>query len=176
MENNMSLYKLDSTIKDVIDNGYSFNEETGEILFETEDLEKLEMSLSEKINNIVGYIKDLKLEEEMLSKVAKDYETRSKTKKTKREHLESYLDGYLQANKITGKREYTNGVISFRKSKSLQITSDVDLENYLKGSEEYCQYLKTEYKVDKTGLKKEVQGGKKIPFVELVEKNNLQIK
>lgn len=173
---NMSLYQIDKNLKEVLENGFVFDEETGEILFETEDLEKLEMSIENKINNIIGFIKDTEIQADNYKKVSDDYKARSENKKKKVEKLKKYLSDYLQANEMTAKKEYLNGTTSFRKSNSLAITSDVDLENYLLGSEEHKQYLKTEYKFDKAGLKKEVQSGTKIPFCEIRESNNLQIK
>ena len=142
----MNLYEIDKTIKDVIDRGYSFNEETGEVLFETQDLESLEIALSDKINNIVGYIKDLELEAEALTKIALDYNDRAKAKDRKALRLKEYLDSYLKANNMINKQEYKNGVISYRASKSLMIANDTDLENYLRGNEEYSKYLKEEIK------------------------------
>ena len=142
----MNLYEIDKTIKDVIDRGYSFNEETGEVLFETQDLESLEIALSDKINNIVGYIKDLELEAEALTKIALDYNDRAKAKDRKALRLKEYLDSYLKANNMINKQEYKNGVISYRASKSLMIANDTDLEHYLRGNEEYSKYLKEEIK------------------------------
>lgn len=173
---NMSLYQIDKNLKEVLENGFVIDEETGEILFETEDLEKLEMSIENKINNIIGFIKDTEIQADNYKKVAEDYQKRSDNKNKKVEKLKKYLSDYLQANDMTDKKEYLNGTTSFKKSSSLNITSDVDLENYLLGSEEHKQYLKTEYKFDKKGLKKEVQNGTKIPFCEIRESNNLQIK
>jgi len=173
---NMSLYQIDKNLKEVLENGFVVDEETGEILFETADLEKLEMSVENKINNIIGFIKDTRIQADNYKKIAEDYKARSDSKKKKAEKLEKYLSDYLQANEMTDKKEYLNGTTSFRKSNSLNITSDVDLENYLLGNEDYKQYLKTEYKFDKAGLKKEVQNGANIPFCEIRENNNLQIK
>ena len=173
---NMSLYQIDKNIKEVLESGFSFNEETGEILFETEDLERLEISLNDKLNNIIGFIKDLEIQAEAYDKLKKDYENRAKEKSKKADRLKKYLDEYLKTNGMTEKKEFINGVTSYRKSKQLSITSDVDLENYLLGSEEHKKYLKTEYKFDKTGLKKELENGTNIPFVEIIENQNLQIK
>lgn len=173
---NMSLYQIDKNIKEVLENGFSFNEETGEVLFETEDLERLEINLNDKLNNIIGFIKDLEIQAEAYDKLKKDYEARTKEKSKKAERLKKYLDEYLKANEMTDKREFVNGITSYRKSKSINVKSDVDLENYLLGSEEHKKYLKIEYKIDKTGLKKELENGNEIPFVEIVEKQNLQIK
>lgn len=173
---NMSLYQIDKNLKELLENGFVIDDETGEILFETEDLEKLEMSVENKINNIIGYIKDTKIQAENYEKVSKDYQKRSDIKKKKVERLEKYLSDYLQANDMTDKREYTNGMTSFRKSKKVKITSDIDLENYLLGNKEHKKYLKTKYSFDNAGLKKELLGGNSIPFCEIEENNTLQIK
>ena len=173
---NMSLYQIDKNLKKILEKGFVMDEETGEILFEKEDLEKLEMSIENKINNIIGFIKDTEIQADNYKKISEDYKYRSDNKKKKVEKLKEYLSNYLQANDMTNKKEYLNGVTSFRKSSTLNITNDIDLENYLLGSEEHKQYLKTEYKFDKAGLKKEVQNGTKIPFCEIKENNNLQIK
>lgn len=174
----MNLYEIDKNIKDVIDRGYSFNEETGEILFETEDLKNLEMALTDKINNIVGYIKDLEIETKALEEVAQDYENRATSKKKKAERLKEYLDSYLKANNMYDKQEYKNGVVSYRSSKSLQIDNDVDLENFLKGNDEYSKYLKEKVTMsfDKKGITEELKNGNEIPFCQIIEKQNLQIK
>ena len=174
----MNLYEIDKNIKEIIDNGYSFNEETGEVLFETQDLEKLEMDLTSKINNIVGYIKDLDLEAKALVEVAQDYEARANKKKNLKERLTKYLDNYLKTNNMLERQEYKNGVVSYRKSESLSITNEKDLENYLRSNEEYYKYLKTEIKesFDKKGLKEELKNGVNIPFCEITEKQNIQIK
>lgn len=173
---NMSLYQIDKNLKELLENGFVIDDETGEILFETEDLEKLEMSVENKINNIIGYIKDTKIQAENYEKVSKDYQKRSDIKKKKVERLEKYLSDYLQANDMTDKREYTNGMTSFRKSKKVKITSDIDLENYLLGNKEHKKYLKTKYSFDNAGLKKELLSGNNIPFCKIEENNNLQIK
>lgn len=173
---NMSLYQIDKNLKELLENGFVIDDETGEILFETEDLEKLEMSVENKINNIIGFIKDTEIQAENYKKVSEDYKKRSDIKKKKVERLEKYLSDYLQANNMTGKREYTNGITSFRKSKKIKITSDIDLENYLLKSKKNKKYLKIKYSFDNAGLKKELLGGNSIPFCEIEENNTLQIK
>ena len=58
----MKLWGLSNALYDVIENGFSFNEETGEIYFTTEDLDKLEMALDDKLNGICGYMQTIGLE------------------------------------------------------------------------------------------------------------------
>lgn len=176
MNNEMSLYEIDKIMKEVLENGFSVNEETGEVFLKDEDLDKLDMAINDKINNIVGYIKDLDIQADNYKKVASDYQARSDNKKKRADRLRDYLSNYLQANKMTDKKEFKNGITSFRKSESLSITNDEDLIKYLGRSKNYKDCLKTKYEINKTDLKKYVKNGKKIPFCELVEKQNLQIK
>ena len=176
MNNEMSLYEIDKIMKEVLENGFSVNEETGEVFLKDEDLDKLDMAINDKINNIVGYIKDLDIQADNYKKVASDYQARSDSKKKRADRLRDYLSNYLQANKMTDKKEFKNGITSFRKSESLSITNDEDLIKYLGRSKNYKDCLKTKYEINKTDLKKYVKNGKKIPFCELVEKQNLQIK
>ena len=55
--NEMSGYGISQTIAQIIENGFTINEETGEVLFQSDDLEKLQEALDKKINSICGYIK-----------------------------------------------------------------------------------------------------------------------
>ena len=62
----LSLWGLSDALYNVIENGFSFNEETGEIYFTSEDLDSLEMALDDKLNGICGYIKFSESREESL--------------------------------------------------------------------------------------------------------------
>lgn len=172
----MNLYEIDKNIKEVLENGFSFDEETGEIKFETDDLDKLEIAKEEKINNIIGFVKDLDIQSDNYKKISDEYKKRADSKKKHSENLKKYLSDFLINNDMTDRTEYKNGITSFRKSESLSIENDVDLENYLKGNEEYQKYLKYKLDFDKTGLKSELKKGAEIPFVKIEEKSNLQIK
>ena len=122
----MSLYKLDKTIKDILEQGLSFDYETGEVLFTTEDLEKLETSIESKINNIVGYIKNLEIEQKMYKEVSDDYKNRAEEKKKKVEKLKNYLDSFMTSNNIE-KKEVMNGIASYRKSTVVDIYDEEKL-------------------------------------------------
>ena len=48
----LSSYGLTSTIFQVIENGFTFDEETGEVFFTQDDLEALQEALDVKFNNM----------------------------------------------------------------------------------------------------------------------------
>ena len=52
-----SLYEINNDYVNVIENGFSIDEETGEILFDKTNLDELEIEFKEKADNIACYIK-----------------------------------------------------------------------------------------------------------------------
>lgn len=178
MEERMSLYQLDQTMKEVIDRGFTFDEETGEILFTTDDIEKLEMATEDKINNIVGYIKDLDMEHQNLKTISDNYKGRAEGKKKKSEKLKKYLDEYLTKNGIE-KKEVTNGVVSYRTSTSTNIFDERALLDYISLHPEVKdRYTTTEITISKTEIGKDLKADQKLVIagVELKTNKNLQIK
>jgi len=178
MEERMSLYKLNKTMKEIIDNGFTFDEETGEIIFTTDDIEKLEMATTDKINNIVGYIKDLDIETKTLKNISDEYKERAENKKKKSEKLKKYLDEYLTNNNIE-KKEVTNGTVSYRKTVATRIYDERALLNYIKIHPEVKdRYTTTEIKFSKTEIGKDLKAKEDLVIdgVELKTNKNLQIK
>lgn len=178
METGMSLYKLDQTMKEVIDRGFTYDEETGEILFTTDDIEKLEMATTDKINNIVGYIKDLDIESKTLKSISDEYKNRADSKKKKSEKLKKYLDEYLTSNCIE-KKEVENGVVSYRTSTSTNIYDEAALLKYIESHKELeDRYISREIKISKTEIGKDLKTNDDLVIdgVELKTNKNLQIK
>ena len=172
---NMSLYKLDETIKAILENGLTFDYETGEVLFTSDDLDELKTSIEEKINNIVGYIKNLDLEAKMYSEVKKDYDAREKKAKKTAERLKKYLDSYLTSNNIE-KKEVLNGTVSYRKSVSVEIDDEI-LRQYLEKHEDKKDiYTNTKVEWSKKGIGDDLKKGIEIDGAQLVENKNLQVK
>lgn len=174
----MSLYKLDKTIKEVIDKGFTFDEETGEVIFTTDDIEKIKMSIDEKINNIVGYIKSLNLEVQTLKNISDEYKKRADSKNKKIEKLKAYLDEYLSSNEIE-KKEVVNGIVSYKKSKSTNIYDEEALLNYIKNHKDIRErYSTTEIKFSKKEIGNDLKKNENliIDGVELITSKNLQIK
>lgn len=168
----MNLYNIDNTIKQIIEQGFVFDEETGEVFFTSDDLEQLEMELDKKLNNIIGYIKDLNIQAANMKAIKDDYAKRQKTYENKAENLKKYLDGFMQSN---GKEkvESENGIASYRKSKSVDIYDDVALQKFITENEDYAN-IKVE--PNKTAIKEGISNGVIIPGAVIKENKNLSIK
>lgn len=161
----MTLYEIDKTIMEVINNGFAFDEETGEITFDTSNLEALQLERDTKVENIACWIKNLKADIDGLKEEEKALKERRSVKENKIENLEKYLMLALNGEKF----ETSRVAISYRKSQVVEIADGVNLP------EEYTR-TKTTVEPDKTALKNALKGGAVIEGVELIEKNNITIK
>lgn len=153
----MNLYEIDTAILDCVD------AETGEI-FDIDKFEELQLTREAKIENICLWIKNLKAEVEALKAEKDAFAKRQKAAENKMESLKNYIAGYLEGTAF----ESTKVKVSFRKSESLEI-----LDIY-KVPEEYLKYKEPD--VDKNGLKAALNAGTQIEGVQIVVKQNIQIK
>lgn len=58
----MSLYEISNDLVTVINGGMVVNEETGEITFDSENLEELELAFNDKVESVALFIKNLEAE------------------------------------------------------------------------------------------------------------------
>lgn len=153
----MTLYEINQAILDCVD------EETGEIL-DTELLDKLQLDRRVKIENIALFTKSLLAEAKAIAEEKKALEAREKARKRTAERLKEYLCEQLDGQKYHSARVD----LGFRKSDTLEIKSTDNIP---------AEFLVPQApKVDKMALKKAVKAGAVFEGVELIVKQNLQIK
>lgn len=157
----MNLYQIKQEIEQAINECVDF--ETGEIL-DSERLDRLNMALNEKRENIALYIKNLVADSKAIDEEIKNLTARKKSINNKIDWLKQYLASDLQGNKF----ETPKVVVSFRKSKSVDIQPNAEIPNEF--------LIQQEPKLDKAGLKKAIQSGAVIAGVRIIEKSNLTIK
>lgn len=157
----MTLFEIDKAIQDF---EFEIDEETGEIL-NPNALEELEMAREQKIENVGLYIKNLEAEATAVENQEKIFADRKKRIRKKIEGLKGFLGYALQGEKFKTDRIE----MSFRKSESVHITDEYLIPD------EYKLFTVVK-KPDKGVIKKALKDGKEIMGVELVEKQNLQIK
>lgn len=157
----MSLYQIKEEIEQAINECVDF--ETGEIT-NPELLDSLNMALNEKRENIALYIKNLTAEAKAIDDEIKSLTQRKKSLNNKVDWLKSYLASDLNGSKF----ETARVVVSFRKSKAVEINPDAEIPNEF--------LIQQQPKPDKTALKKAIQAGAVITGVSIVEKSNISIK
>jgi hypothetical protein len=157
----MNLYEIKQSIQEAIDK--CIDMETGEII-NPELLDNLNEQLNIKRENIALYIKNLVADSKAIDEEIKNLTARKKSINNKVDWLKQYLANDLQGNKF----ETAKVVVSFRKSKSVEINPDAEIPNEF--------LIQQQPKPDKAGLKKAIQSGEVINGVSIVEKSNISIK
>lgn len=164
----MNLFEINKAISDVIEKGFYEDEETGEILFEVDDLDDLKIAFDEKIDGISGYIKNL---DSLNEGIKKEIDNLSKRKKENEKKIKSLKDYLLTMLDIEGIKKYetVKNKLLTRKSKSVNILNEDLISNDFKKRKET-------WSIDKTAIKAAISNGKKVDGAELVENTNLTLK
>lgn len=151
-----SLYQINQEIMDCVDM------ETGEIL-DTAKLDSLQLALEDKLEGIGCFIKNLEAEAAAYKTEKDAFAARQKTAENKAASLKKYLSDYLRGCPF----ETLRVKISFRKSESLEVSESAVVPE---------EYLKHTVEVNKAELKAAVKSGLVLDGVQLVQKQNIQIK
>lgn len=164
----MELYKINQQIQEVLEKGFVADEETGEILFDSENLDELQNAFDEKVDNIACYIKNLDSLMVAIADEQKELQARKKTAEKKADFLKKYLTDMLAMREMK-KFESGKNKISFRKSQSVQIiNADAISKDYI--------IEKVEKSVDKKSILADLKQGIEVDGAELLIKNNLILK
>lgn len=181
----LSGYGISKEIAKIIEEGFSYDEETGEVFFTTDDLEALQMALDDKLAQLDGvYLCHLAKIEAMKNR-KKEVEKSIKQLENKAENLKKYIDFLMKTNGKTS-FEKDDKKISYRKSVSSNIYDEKALREYIKSKDEYEEkYFKiSDPEINKKALSDDVKATKQedgsyalnIPGFELVTNENIQIK
>lgn len=157
-------------LKDLIDNDLEVNQETGEIIDNSEQINELfnglEMSFEDKLDNTQRYILTLQGEQEILDKEIK----RLQAKKTALKNKESRLKGLILSTlQFVDKAKFKTPLYSFftRKTKAVSVTDADSLAR---------KYLKIKYEADKTKIKEDISNGVAVEGAAIVENISLGVK
>lgn len=160
-----SLYEINQEILNCVD------AETGEIV-DIEKLHRLQMDKSQKIENIGLWYKNLMSDAEALKAEIAILSQRKKKAESKAELLKALLDKALDGSKF----ETARVSMGYRKSKVCEFEDEAEFIKWARENnhDEYLIYK--EPAPDKTVIKNAIKDGAAIPFAEITERNNLQIK
>lgn len=157
----MNLYEIKQELEKAIEECVDM--ETGEIINPAR-LDELNMVLTDKRENVALYIKNISAEVKAIDEEAKNLTNRKRVLNNKVEGLKKYLADNLEGHKF----ETAKVVVSFRKSEQLEINSTEHIP---------AEYLiSQEPKIDKVALKKSIKQGAVINGVQIITKQNIQIK
>lgn len=156
----MSLYTINQELINYIDSLWEdiTDEQLGQV-------QSLQMEKNEKLTNIHQYIINLENDNQWPQNEIERLSKIIKSNKSKIEYLKNLVTDTLDGEAWN----YDLWWFSYRKSDSLEVLNPDSVPDEYKTTE-------TIEKIDKMAIKKDMKAGQIIPWVELVYKNNLQIK
>ncbi len=168
----MSLFDINQqfyTLRDILENDVEFNEETGEIIDNSETInklfEELELSLNDKLDNCQKWILENSAKVEALKKESKRLNDKAKAIENKTDRLKELMKLSLVASGKTIKTDIFT--FSLRKSKAVQVADENELPR---------NYVRIEKKADKKAIKEALENGIEIPGCSFAENVSLSVK
>ena len=159
-----TLYELNSELQHVLDGGLIVDEETGEVLFDSSNLEKLQAEYEAKLEACGLYIKNLESD----AKEIRAEEIKLAARRHVLENKAKRLRAYVLVHIGDGEKLQTPRLaMSARYSESLQIDDDAEL------ADEWCR-IKRE--PNKTAIKEALKSGAEITGAAIVRNRSLALK
>jgi seryl-tRNA synthetase len=160
----MKLYEIDNAIRDVVNNGFAVDMETGEITFEAKDLDNLIKERIDKLEGCAVIAKEFDSKALALRAEEKALAERRKALERKSEHLKAYMLAHLEAGEQIETRRAS---IKTRKSYAVEVTGEVPKKYIVE---------KVTYQPDKKAIAAAIKAGGRVKGAELVERVNLVLK
>lgn len=173
----LSLWGLDKAFYEIVENGFVYDEETGEVYFTSDDLDKIQMGIDEQLNKLCGFVKFYESKQETYDKRCKEIKKEADFFGKKAQHISNFIKKYMEERNID-KKILENYRLSTRKSTSVKISDENKVYEFLVSNPKYkdeCMTQETVTKLSKTGLKNALSEVD-IPGVEIVENKNIVIK
>ena len=155
----MTIYEIDQEIQRLLDSGV--DPETGELLFDPETLEALQMERDAKVENLALAYKNMQAEAKAIKAEEEALAQRRKATEAKAERAREYLDFVLAGERFNSPRV----AVSYRKSKKLEL-ADGFVSWAMEHAPDYLRY----------NIAAAIKSGVVIPGAELVESQSMTIK
>ena len=163
----MNLFEINKTIREVVNQGFSVNEETGEMTADLSSLERLENTKAEKMLAIAKMVK----EKEAFAKSIKEQEKAMAERRKSLENEVTRLKEWALFN-MSEKEKFEDSQIKVSFSKGSESVEVLDLE----ALDPKYVVEKYSHAPDKKALKEALKSGEFINGVTLVRKPSLRIK
>lgn len=161
-----TLYHIDQAIMGVLLGGFVVDEETGEVLFDGDNLDELQAEYEAKLEACACYTKALEAEAAAIKAEEAALAERRKVKERKAEAMRRYIAASM-GKFGTAKLETARCVLSFRKSETVEITDESKL---------LPTYVSFKRVPNKAAIKRALKNGAQLKGARLVVNQNLQLK
>lgn len=164
----MKLYEIDSAILQVIENDFSFDDETGEVYFTVDDLNALDMARNEKLEGCLLFIKNCESEAAAIKAEITTLQARAKRKQAAADRLREYV---LYSMESMHDKTFETAKAYAR----VGYYQRVDVEDMDALPVEYVRE-KVTATPDKTAIKKAIKAGAEVKGARLVSYPSLTVK
>ena len=161
----MKIYEIDREIEALLNEV----DENGEILFDTDKLESLQMERDRKVENLALAVKNITAEAAAIKAERDALYERQKAAEREAERARKYLEFVLRGEKF----ETARVAVSYRSSSHLEVD-----EGFIAWAKRRAKSLLTikEPEPNKTAIKEMLKNNQKVPHVQMVTVQNIQIK
>jgi len=165
----MNIYEIDAKYQEVLSNIEAYSEDHEGIITDEMAvlLEKVSEDRNSKIENCIKYFKNEKAKADILEIEIQALERRMKSHRSHSDWMKKTLAQIVGPG---NKPEYGCGKISWRSSKSVDITDSNDVPI------EFSRIIPESKEPDKIEIKKALESGKTFSWAKLIESQNIQIK
>lgn len=164
----MRLYDIAEALDAVISGGLVYDEETGEVLFDSDNLDELEEALDAKLEGCGIVIKGLEAEAEAIKAEEARLADRRRRKEKEAERLREYV---LRCMESVGEKELETPRIRIATRRS----TFVDVLDEGSVPRDYVRVTTSE-KVDKKAVMKALKAGEDVPGCSISERFSLQLR
>ena len=161
----MKIYEIDAAIDSLM---ADVDEETGEINFDLEKLEALQIERERAVENLALYYKNVCAEAAAVKAEEEKLKRRREVLTRKAQRLENFIQSVLRGEKFKSARV----VINYRPSKKL-LLADGWTEWAAQNAPDFLKY--SEPVPDKKLITEAIKNGQEIEGASLVDSNNIQI-
>lgn len=161
----MKIYEIDREIEALLNEV----DENGEILFDPEKLEALQMERDRKVENLALAVKNITAEAAAIKAERDALYERQKAAEREAERARKYLEFVLRGEKF----ETARVAVSYRSSSRLEVD-----DGFIAWAKRRAKNLLTikEPEPNKTAIKEMLKNNEKVPHVQMVTVQNIQIK
>lgn len=165
----MTLYEIDEQIRQIIEQGFTVDEETGEVISDLTALEELQAQREQKIENTLLYIKNVNAEMTAIRNEEKLLTQRRKTLENKSNRLKEYIKFILDGENFNTPKVQ----VRFRHTPVVSLDNDF-ITWAMQNNSDLLRYKEPE--ADKTAIGKLLKAGENIPHATLEQSLSMTIK
>lgn len=159
-----TLYEIRENLETVIAGGFVVDEITGEILYDSDNLDALEDSYTDKLEACGLFIKDLEGTAKMIRAEEKALAERRRVMENKAARLREYVLANVLDN---GRLDTPRVAFSIRNVEAVEVENVEDVPE---------AYRRVTVAPDKVAIKAAIKSGKAVEGAELVTRQSLQVK